>query len=137
MKVPAIRVHETGGPEVLQLEDIEVGDPGPGQLRIRQTAIGVNFIDTYFRTGLYQHPLPFTAGQEAAGVVEAIGEGVQDVRVGDRVAYAGGPIGAYAAARLFPADRVVLLPDWIDDHTAVSLLLKGMTAEYQIGRAHV
>jgi NADPH2:quinone reductase len=136
MKVPAIRVHETGGPEVLRLEEIEVGDPGPGQLRIRQTAIGVNFIDTYFRTGLYQSPLPFTAGQEGAGVVEAIGEGVQDVRVGDRVAYAGGPIGAYTAARLFPADQVVLLPDWIDDQTAVSLLLKGMTAEYLLHRTY-
>jgi NADPH:quinone reductase len=136
MKVPAIRVHETGGPEVLRLEEIEVGDPGPGQLRIRQSAIGVNFIDTYFRTGLYQTPLPFTAGQEGAGVVEAIGEGVQDIRVGDRVAYAGGPIGAYAAARLFPADKVVLLPDWIDDRTAVSLLLKGMTAEYLLHRTY-
>ncbi len=136
MKVPAIRVHETGGPEVLRIEEIEVGDPGAGQLRIRQTAIGVNFIDTYFRTGLYQNPLPFTAGQEAAGVVEAIGEGVQDVHVGDRVAYAGGPIGAYVGTRLFPAEKVVLLPDWIDDRTAVSLLLKGMTAEYLLHRTY-
>jgi NADPH2:quinone reductase len=136
MKVPAIRINETGGPEVMRVEEIEVGEPGPGQARIRQTAIGVNFIDTYYRTGLYKAPLPFTVGQEAAGVVEAVGEGVQDIHVGDRVAYAGGPIGAYTAVRLFPADKLVLLPDWIDDRTAVSILLKGMTAEYLLHRTY-
>jgi NADPH2:quinone reductase len=136
MLVPAIRVSETGGPEVLRVEEIDVGDPGPGEVRIRQTAIGVNFIDTYYRTGLYKTLLPFTAGQEGAGIVEAVGEGVQDVRIGDRVAYAGGPIGAYAAARLFPADKLVPLPEWVDDQTAVSILLKGMTAEYLLHRTY-
>ena len=102
-----IRVHQTGGPEVLKFEQAEVGAPGPGQALIRQTAVGLNYIDVYFRTGLYPAPsLPFIAGQEGAGVVEAVGDGVSEVKVGQRVAYAG-PLGAYAERRLIPADRLV------------------------------
>jgi len=134
MKVQAVRIHETGGPEVLRVEEIEVPAPAAGEVRIRQTAIGVNFTDTYNRTGLYKQKLPIVLGHEAAGVVEAIGEGVQGLKEGDRVAYAGGPIGSYAAARNYPAERLVPLPDWIDDRTAASLLLKGMTAEYLLRR---
>jgi len=133
--VQAIRVHATGGPEVLRLEEVEVGEPGPGEIRIRHSAIGLNFIDVYFRTGLYQAPaLPFTPGMEAAGVVEAAGEGVTDLCVGDRVAYAAPPLGAYAQARLFPADRAVRLPDGIDDRTAAAAMLKGMTVQYLLRR---
>jgi NADPH2:quinone reductase len=129
-----IRVHETGGPEVLRYEEVEVGRPGPGQARIRQTAIGLNFIDVYFRTGLYPPPgLPFTPGQEAAGVVEEIGEGVSEVQVGQRVAYAGA-IGAYAESRLVPANRLVPLPDNISDEQAAAMMLKGMTAQYLLRR---
>ena len=134
MKTQAVRIHETGGPEVLRVEEVEVPAPGAGEVRLRQTAIGVNFTDTYNRTGLYKQTLPIVLGHEAAGVVEAIGEGVQGLKKGDRVAYAGGPIGAYAAARIYPAERLVPLPDWIDDKTAASLLLKGMTAEYLLRR---
>jgi NADPH:quinone reductase len=130
----AIRVHETGGPEVLRFEQVEVGPPGAGQARIRQTAIGLNFIDVYFRTGLYPSPdLPFTPGQEAAGVVEEIGEGVSEVQVGQRVAYAG-PIGAYAESRLIPANRLVPIPDAIPDEQAAAMMLKGMTAHYLLRR---
>jgi NADPH2:quinone reductase len=136
MKVQAVRIHETGGPEVLRVEEIDVPVPGAGEVRIRQTAIGVNFTDTYNRTGLYKQTLPVVLGHEAAGVVEAIGEGVQGLREGDRVAYAGGPIGAYAQARLYPAERLVPLPEWIDDRTAASLLLKGMTTEYLLCRTY-
>jgi NADPH2:quinone reductase len=134
MKAQAVRIHETGGPEVLRVEEIDVPEPGKGQALIRQTAIGVNFTDTYNRTGLYKQPLPLVLGHEAAGVVEAVGEGVQGLKAGDRVAYSGGPIGAYATARLYPAERLVPLPEWIDDRTAASLLLKGMTAEYLLLR---
>jgi NADPH2:quinone reductase len=134
MKAQAIRIHETGGPEVLRVEEIDVPAPRRGEVRIKQTAIGVNFTDTYSRTGLYRQPLPIVLGHEAAGIVEAVGEDVQGLRVGDRVAYAGGPIGAYASARLYPAERLVPLPDWIDDQTAASVLLKGMTAEYLLRR---
>jgi NADPH2:quinone reductase len=134
MKAQAIRIHETGGPEVLRVEEIDVPAPRRGEVRIKQTAIGVNFTDTYNRTGLYRQPLPIVLGHEAAGIVEAVGEDVQGLRVGDRVAYAGGPIGAYASARLYPAERLVPLPDWIDDQTAASVLLKGMTAEYLLRR---
>jgi NADPH2:quinone reductase len=136
MRVQAVRIHETGGPEVLRVDEIDIPAPGPGEVRIRQTAIGVNFTDTYNRTGLYRQTLPIVLGHEAAGVVEAIGEGVQGLKAGDRVAYAGGPIGAYAAARNYPAERLVPLPDWIDDRTAASLLLKGMTAEYLLRRTY-
>jgi NADPH2:quinone reductase len=134
MQVQAVRMHETGGPEVLRVEEIEVPPPGKGEVRIKQTAIGVNFTDTYNRTGLYKQPLPIVLGHEAAGIVEAVGEDVQGFKEGDRVAYAGGPIGAYAAVRLYPAERLVPLPDWIDDQTAASLMLKGMTAEYLLCR---
>jgi NADPH2:quinone reductase len=134
MKVQAVRIHETGGPEVLRVEEVDVAAPGAGEVCIRQTAIGVNFTDTYNRTGLYKQKLPIVLGHEAAGIIEAIGEGVQGLKKGDRVAYAGGPIGAYASARNYPAERLVPLPDWIDDRTAASLLLKGMTAEYLLRR---
>ena len=123
----AIRVHQTGGPEVLQWEEIEIGEPGPGQVRIQQQAIGLNYIDVYHRTGLYPQPLPFTPGVEGAGVVEAVGEGVQGLKNGDRVAY-GGPIGGYAEERLIEGDRLVKLPDTIDYDTAAAMMLQGMTA---------
>jgi NADPH2:quinone reductase len=133
--VGMVRVHEVGGPEVLRFEQVEVGEPGPGQVRLRQTAVGLNFIDVYFRTGLYPQPsLPFTPGLEAAGMVEAIGEGVAEVGVGDRVAYAAPPIGAYAEARLMQADRLVRLPDGISDQQAAAMMLKGMTAQYLLRR---
>jgi NADPH2:quinone reductase len=125
----AIVVSELGGPEVLRFVDVAEPVPGRGEARIRQTAIGVNFIDVYFRTGLYKPPaLPFTPGQEGAGVVEAIGPGVTEVAVGDRIAYAGLP-GGYAEARLLPAVRLVKLPPGIEDKTAAAMMLKGMTAE--------
>src|SRR5687767_7598732 len=109
--VHAIRFHQSGGPEVLKWEEVEVGEPGPGQVRLRQTAVGLNFIDTYHRSGQYPVPaLPCIPGLEAAAVVEAIGEGVTSLKVGDRVAYASAPIGAYAEVRLMPADRLVPLP---------------------------
>ena len=123
----AIRVHQTGGPEVLNWEEVEVGEPGPGQVRIRQEAAGLNFIDVYHRTGLYPQPLPFTPGVEGAGVVEAVGPDVNSVSVGDRVAY-GGPIGGYAEVRLIDADRVVKLPDSISSEQAAAMMLQGMTA---------
>ncbi len=129
-----VRVHETGGPDVLRYEQIEVGQPGAGQALIRQTAIGLNYIDVYFRSGLYPPPsLPFVAGQEGAGVVEAVGAGVDELRVGQRVAYAG-PLGAYAERRLVPADRLVPVPDGITDEQAAAMMLKGMTAHYLLRR---
>src|SRR3954466_3421834 len=106
----AIRIHEVGGPDVLKWQEIEVGDPGPGQVRLRQEAAGLNYIDVYHRTGLYPQPLPFTPGVEGAGVIESVGEGVTSLKPGDRVAY-GGPVGGYAELRLIPADRLVKLPD--------------------------
>lgn len=124
-----VAVHAVGGPEVLSVEDWDVGAPGPGQARVRQTAIGLNFIDTYQRSGLYLLPLPFVAGNEAAGVVTAVGEGVTEVRVGDRVCYQGTP-GAYAEERLAPVQKLVPIPDGIDDQTAAAILLKGLTAYY-------
>jgi NADPH2:quinone reductase len=124
--VHAIRVHEAGGPEVLQWEEVEFGAPGPGQVRLRQTAVGLNYIDVYHRTGLYPQPLPFTPGTEGAGVVEAIGDGVSGLSVGDRVAYAG-PIGSYAEARLIDGDRLVRLPDYVSDELAAAMMLQGMT----------
>lgn len=129
--VKAIVIRQTGGPEVLKLEDVEVGAPGHGEVRIRHTAIGVNFIDTYFRSGLYPAPggLPFIAGAEAAGIVEEVGPGVVLFHPGDRVAYAGG-VGAYCEARIVRADNLVKLPDDIDGYTAAASLLKGMTAQY-------
>jgi NADPH2:quinone reductase len=131
----AVRVHEAGGPEVLRFEQIEVGEPGPGQALLRQTTIGLNYIDVYFRTGLYPPPaVPFIPGLEGAGVVEAVGEGVSEVRVGQRVAYAAPPIGAYAERRLMAADRLVALPDGISDEQAAAMMLKGMTAQYLLRR---
>jgi len=123
----AIRVHETGGPEVLTWEEVEPGQPGPGQALVRQAAAGLNFIDVYHRTGLYPQPLPFIPGVEGAGTVESVGEGVADVKPGDRVAYAG-PIGGYAEERLIEADRLVKLPDDISFEQAAGMMLQGMTA---------
>ncbi|GGB45169.1 quinone oxidoreductase [Roseibium aquae] len=133
----AIRVHQTGGPEVLTWEEIEVGEPGAGEARIRHTAIGLNFIDTYFRSGLYPAPngLPLIPGNEGSGVVEAVGEGVDHIKAGDRVAYVG-PLGAYAQERVLPADRLVKVPDGIDDKTAAGMMLKGMTAQYLLRRTY-
>ena len=123
----AIRVHETGGPEVLSLEDVELGEPGAGEVRLRHTAIGLNYIDVYFRTGSYPAQLPFTPGFEAAGVVEAVGDGVTGLTTGDRVAYAAQPIGAYTESRLILAERSVKLPDAIEDRIGAAIMLKGMT----------
>jgi len=131
----AIRVHETGGPEVLKWEEVEVGEPGPGQIRLRQEAAGLNFIDVYHRTGLYPQPMPFTPGVEGAGVVEAVGPDVTSVKVGDRVAY-GGPVGGYAEVRLIPADRVVALPDAVSFEQAAGMMLRGMTAHMLLRRVH-
>ena len=130
----AIRFHKTGGPEVMQLEEVTVGDPAAGQARIRQTAIGVNFIDTYHRSGLYPMPMPSGLGSEAAGVVEAVGTGVTGLKNGDRVAYTGNPVGSYAEARLYPADRLVKIPEGITDQQAACMMLKGMTVQYLIHR---
>ena len=127
----AVRFHRTGGQEVLQVEDVPVGEPGPGQAKIRHAAIGVNFVDTYQRSGLYPTPLPAVAGNEAAGVVEAVGPGVTDIKAGDRVAYTG-LVGAYCEERLAPADRLVKLPEGITEEQAASMLLKGLTVHYLI-----
>jgi NADPH2:quinone reductase len=132
----AIRIHKTGGPEVLQWETVEVGKPKPGEIRIRHTAVGLNYIDTYHRTGAYPIQTPATPGLEAAGVVEEIGSGVTELKIGDRVAYASPPMGAYAEMRLMPADRVVKVPDGITDVQAASMMLKGMTAEYLLRRTY-
>jgi NADPH2:quinone reductase len=124
----AIRVHKTGGPEVLSWEEVEIGDPEPGQARLRQEAAGLNFIDVYHRTGFYPQPLPFTPGTEGAGVVEAVGPDVTNVKPGDRVAYAG-PVGGYAEERLIDADRLVKLPKGISTEQAAGMMLQGMTAQ--------
>jgi NADPH2:quinone reductase len=132
----AIRIHETGGPEVLRYEQVETGEPGPGQVRIRQTACGLNFIDVYMRTGLYPVPeLPATLGMEAAGVVEMVGDGVTDLAVGDRVAYAMN-LGGYAETRLIDASKLIKLPDTIEDKTAAAMMLKGLTAHYLLFRTY-
>jgi len=131
----AIRIHETGGPEVLRWEEVAVGAPGPGEARVRHTAIGLNFIDTYHRSGLYPLPLPAVPGSEGAGVVVQVGDGVAGLKPGDRVAYAG-PVGAYAEERLVAADRLVPLPDGVDDRVAAAAMLKGMTAQYLLRRTH-
>ena len=130
----AIRFSQTGGPEVLKLETIDLPAPRPGQVRVRHTAIGVNFIDTYHRSGLYPLPLPSGLGLEAAGVVDALGEGVTSLKIGDRVAYCSGPIGAYAEANNVPADRVVKIPAGVSDDIAAASLLKGMTVQYLLKR---
>jgi NADPH2:quinone reductase len=129
----AIRVHQIGGPEQMRWEDVEVGEPGPGQVRIRQTAVGLNFIDVYHRTGLYPQPLPFTPGVEGAGLVESAGPDVEGLKEGDRVAYAG-PVGGYAEKRLIAADRLVKLPDDISDEQAAAMMLQGMTVDMLINR---
>ncbi len=133
----AFRIHEYGGPEVLNWEDVAVGEPGPGQVRLRHTAVGLNFVDTYMRSGLYKLPsLPSGIGQEAAAVIEAVGPGVTAFKAGQRVAYGIGPADAYSEVRLFPADRLVPLPDAIDDRTAAAIMLKGLTTWYLIRRIH-
>jgi NADPH2:quinone reductase len=131
----AIRFHETGGPEVLKWEEVAIGDPGPGQVKLRQEAAGLNFIDVYHRTGLYPQPLPFIPGVEGAGIVEAIGPGVTQVKLGDRVAYAG-PIGGYAEERLIDADRLVKLPDAISTEQAGAMMLQGMTVHMLLRRIY-
>ncbi len=136
MKAHAIRIAQTGGPEVLSYDEVEVGDPGEGQVLLRQTAIGVNYIDTYFRSGLYPLQLPSGLGQEGCGVVEKIGKGVKGLKAGDRVAYASAPPGSYSTARLFPAARVVKVPKEIDDKTAAKMMLQGMTAEDLLHRTY-
>lgn len=134
--VKAIRVHKTGGPEVLQLEDVTLPAPGPGQLLIRNRAIGLNFIDTYFRTGLYPAPqMPFTPGNESAGDVLAVGEGVTEFKPGDRIACVAG-LGAYAEERIVPAAAAVALPDAVSYEAAASMMLKGLTAEYLLHRTY-
>jgi NADPH:quinone reductase len=136
--VAAVRVHKHGGPEVLTYEDVPVKDPGPGEVRVKNTAIGLNYVDTYFRTGLYPAPggFPFVLGSEGAGVVTAVGQGVTEFKPGDRVAYQAG-LGSYAAERVIAADRLVKVPDGIDDKTAAAMLLKGMTAAYLLQRTFV
>jgi NADPH2:quinone reductase len=133
----AIRVHEHGGPDVLRWESVDVPEPGAGEVVVRHTAIGLNFIDVYFRTGLYTPPgLPFTPGMEAAGVVEAVGDRVTDLNVGDRVAYASPPPGAYVERRVMPAERLVPLPGSVSDEQAAGMMLKGMTTQYLLRRAY-
>jgi len=132
----AIRIHKTGGPEVMRWEEVAVGDPGPGEARIRHAAVGLNYIDTYHRTGLYPLPLPSGLGMEGAGVVEAVGEGVVDLKPRDRVAYAGGPVGAYSQVRCLPADRLLKLPDGIDFRTGAAMMLQGLTAAYLLRRTY-
>ncbi len=134
MQVKAIQIDAPGPPSAMQFREVSVEAPGAGQALVRHTAIGLNYIDTYHRSGLYELPLPSGIGSEAAGVVEAVGEGVDHVRPGDRVAYAGGAPGSYAEARTMPADRLVKLPDGIDDRQAAAMMLKGMTVEYLLHR---
>ncbi|MGA2189569.1 MAG: quinone oxidoreductase [Steroidobacteraceae bacterium] len=132
----AIRFHRAGGPEVLVWEEIQLGKPGPGEARIRQTAVGLNFIDVYHRTGLYPVPMPSGLGGEGVGVVEEVGTGVDDLKPGDRVAYGSAPLGSYAEARLIPVDRLLKLPDAIDDKTAAAMMLKGLTVQYLIRQTY-
>jgi NADPH:quinone reductase len=126
----AIRLYQTGNPEVLRYEEVEVGEPGPGQARVRHSYVAVNFIDVYFRTGRYPMPLPNGLGSDAVGVVEAVGPGVTDLKAGDRVGYLLGPQGAYSDVRVMPADVLIPLPDGVSDSTAATLMMKGMTAQY-------
>jgi len=132
----AVRMHQTGGPEVLSLEDVAVGEPGPGQARLRQVAVGINFADTYFRTGMYPVPLPAGMGVEAAGIVEAVGEGVTNVKPGDRVTYTGfvNTLGAYSTERLIPAAPLIKLPDAIAFETAAAMTMRGLTSAYLMRR---
>jgi len=132
----AIRFHQTGGPDVLVWEEVQVGKPGPGEARIRHTAVGLNFVDIYMRSGLYPSALPSGLGSEAAGVVEEVGAGVTDIKPGDRVAYGSAPLGAYSQARLIAADRLLKLPDGIADETAAAMMLKGLTVQYLIRQTY-
>jgi NADPH2:quinone reductase len=132
----AIRFYKPGGPDVLVWEEIKLGRPGPGEARIRQTAVGLNFVDVYQRTGLYPVPMPSGLGGEGAGIVEEVGPGVTDLKAGDRVAYGSAPLGAYAEARLIPADRLIKLPDGIADRTAAAMMLKGLTVQYLIRQTY-
>ena len=133
----AMRIHEPGGAENLRWEDVEVGDPGPGEVRLQHSAVGLNYIDVYHRSGLYPLPAyPVTLGLEAAGTVEAVGEGINKLRPGDRVAYGAGPIGAYAEARIMPAERVIKIPAEISDQQAAAMMLQGMTVQYLIRRTY-
>jgi NADPH:quinone reductase len=134
--VHAIRFHKTGGPEVLVWEEVNVGKPGPGEARVRHTAVGLNFVDIYNRSGLYPQQLPSGLGSEAAGVVEEVGPGVTDLKPGDRVAYGSSPLGAYSEARLIPAASLLKLPDGIDDRTAAAMMLKGLTTQYLIRQTY-
>jgi NADPH2:quinone reductase len=131
----AIRIHEHGGPEVLRWEDVELGAPGPGQVRVKHNAVGLNFIDTYQRSGMYPLQLPTTLGMEGAGVVEELGEGVSGLEVGDRVAYPA-PLGSYSEARLAPAERMIKLPEAIGDQQAAAMMLQGLTVQYLIRQTH-
>jgi NADPH2:quinone reductase len=135
--VQAIRFAKTGGPEVLEWQQVEVGKPGQGEVRLKHSAVGLNYIDTYQRSGLYPMPLPSGLGSEAAGIIEEVGPGVSGLKAGDRVAYAGGPLGAYSEARVMPAERLVPVPDGITDQEAAAMMLKGMTAWYLVRRTHV
>src|SRR5438045_9760348 len=132
--VQAIRFAKTGGPEVLEWQQVEVGKPGPGQVRLRHTAVGLNYIDTYQRSGLYPMPLPSGLGSEAAGVIEEVGPGVTGLKAGDRVAYAGGPLGAYSEARLMPADRLVAVPARIHYPPGAQTIQNGLTARKRTHR---
>ncbi len=132
----AIRIHTNGGPDVMRWEDVPTPEPGPGEALIRHGAVGLNYIDVYFRTGLYKSALPTTIGMEGAGTVLTVGDGVTTVKPGDRVAYAGGPLGAYATERVIAADRLVILPDAIDFTTAAAMMLQGMTAQYLLRRTY-
>jgi len=132
----AIRINQQGGPEVMKLEEIQVGDPGPGEARVRHKACGLNYLDVYQRSGLYKIPLPAGMGNEGAGVVEAVGPGVSHVKAGDRVAYTGGPLGGYCEVRNMPAERLVVLPEKISFETGAAMMLKGCTAEYLLRRTY-
>ena len=134
--VKAVQIQQAGGPEVMEYTDIEVGKPGPGEVRIRHTAVGLNFVDIYNRSGLYPAQLPSGLGSEAAGVVEEVGSGVTDLKPGDRIAYGSAPMGAYSEARLIAADRLLKLPDGIDDRTAAAMMLKGLTVQYLIRQTY-
>lgn len=136
MKAKAIRIHEYGGPDVLRFVDVDVPDPGPGEARIRHTAVGLNLIDTYHRSGLYPAPLPCGLGSEAAGIVDAVGPDVRDVQVGDRVVYTGRPADSYSECRVFAADRLVPIPEDMSDEQAAAVLLKGLTAWYLLHRSY-
>ena len=132
----AIRIHEQGGAELMRWEDVEVGAPGEGEARVRHTAVGLNYIDVYQRSGVYKLPMPLVLGMEGAGVVEEVGAGVDDLKPGQRIAYAGMPPGSYSEERLIPAHRLVALPDSIDDQQGAAMMLQGMTAHYLIRRTY-